>query len=338
MTITKTRTPHDEKLFTELAVARSHDILCVGTHNGSFHADDLVAAVLAQLAHPNRTMRLARSRDPGVLELCHIVFDVGGVYNSANGRFDHHQMGGAGARPNGIKYSSAGLAWKEWGEAICRSHIRIRGLTADAGKAADAVDHHFIQVVDAVDNGQPLFSGGTPNFGENAHGLSLSGVLSSLNPCWFEEPTPDAYDTAFVKAALIAATFLEAAINSAIGAVMAEDRVREAVTNSPDPRVILLKGFLPWKEIIGPMSQEALYVVFPAEDGGGWRIQGVPVAPASFELRKALPAAWRAKPQAELAELTGVPDVVFCHGNGFIGGARSLEGALRMAELALQAE
>jgi uncharacterized UPF0160 family protein len=37
----------------------------------------------------------------------------------------------------------------------------------------------------------------------------------------------------------------------------------------------------------------------------------------------------------ELAAVCGVPDAVFCHNGRFIAGAGSLQGALRMAELAL---
>ncbi len=315
----------------------SADGLTVGTHSGSFHADDLIGCVILRMASDVEELHIVRTRQPEVLALCDIILDVGGEYDPEKGRFDHHQHGGAGQRESGIRYSSAGLLWLRFGERVCGQHLGELGLVANAQVVAEHVDKHFMQAVDAVDNGQPLYSGGTPNFGD-AHGLSMSGVLASLNPHWFRDPTRVEYDYAFARALEPAEAFLHAAILVAIGAALAEDRVREAVTNSPDPRVIMLKGFYPWKEIIGPMSPEALYVVFPAEDGGGWRIQGVPVAPASFELRKALPAAWRAKPQVELAELTGVADVVFVHGNGFIGGAKSLEGALRLAELALQAE
>jgi uncharacterized UPF0160 family protein len=38
---------------------------------------------------------------------------------------------------------------------------------------------------------------------------------------------------------------------------------------------------------------------------------------------------------AELAAVCGVQDAVFCHNGRFIAGAGSLQGALRMAELAL---
>ncbi|MEK7088001.1 MAG: MYG1 family protein, partial [Patescibacteria group bacterium] len=39
---------------------------------------------------------------------------------------------------------------------------------------------------------------------------------------------------------------------------------------------------------------------------------------------------------AKLAEVTGVPDAVFAHRNRFMAVARSKEGAIALAKLALQ--
>jgi uncharacterized UPF0160 family protein len=38
-------------------------------------------------------------------------------------------------------------------------------------------------------------------------------------------------------------------------------------------------------------EQKPIYVLYPDETGGNWRIQAVPVSPDSFESRKALPEA-----------------------------------------------
>jgi uncharacterized UPF0160 family protein len=59
------------------------------------------------------------------------------------------------------------------------------------------------------------------------------------------------------------------------------------------------------------------------------------VEASSFKARKDLPKSWSGLRDQELAAVTGVADSVFCHLNLFIGGARSLDGAVRLAELAL---
>ncbi len=53
--------------------------------------------------------------------------------------------------------------------------------------------------------------------------------------------------------------------------------------------------------------------------------------------RLGLPERWAGLRDAELAAVSGVADSVFCHLNLFIGGARSFEGAVQMAALALAA-
>lgn len=59
---------------------------------------------------------LVRSRDSSILAQCDILVDVGGVYDVAAQRFDHHQRGfeevfGEGGY-NKTKLSSAGLVYK----------------------------------------------------------------------------------------------------------------------------------------------------------------------------------------------------------------------------------
>lgn len=56
----------------------------------------------------------------------------------------------------------------------------------------------------------------------------------------------------------------------------------------------------------------------------------------SFESRKPLPEVWRGVRDEKLSEVSGVEGGVFVHASGFIGGNKTYEGALRMAELALE--
>ena len=84
-------------------------------------------------------------------------------------------------------------------------------------------------------------------------------------------------------------------------------------------------------------SQGVLYVLYPESLSADtkWRIQAVPVGEGSFESRKALPDAWRGLRDKQLGDVAGVPDSVFVHASGFIGGHRSREGVLSMAKKAL---
>src|SRR3989338_2593163 len=95
--------------------------ICIVTHNGKCHADDVFAVAALMLLHEQRNLayEIIRSREPSVWESGDYVIDVGGIYDASRNRFDHHQEGRAGARDDGIFYSSFGLVWKSYGETLC---------------------------------------------------------------------------------------------------------------------------------------------------------------------------------------------------------------------------
>mmetsp|Transcript_64878 Transcript_64878/g.103240 ORF Transcript_64878/g.103240 Transcript_64878/m.103240 type:complete len:91 (-) Transcript_64878:112-384(-) len=78
-----------------------------------------------------------------------------------------------------------------------------------------------------------------------------------------------------------------------------------------------------------------LFVLFQ-DTRGGWRVRAMPVALGSFELVQPLPAPWRGVRNEELDRLCGLKGCVFVHAGGFIGGHETYEGALKMAEMALE--
>ena len=67
-----------------------------------------------------------------------------------------------------------------------------------------------------------------------------------------------------------------------------------------------------------------------------WRLQAVSIGPGSFENRRSLPAAWQGLRDDELSKVAGIPGCIFVHASGFIGGNRTLEGALEMARQAVR--
>jgi len=72
-------------------------------------------------------------------------------------------------------------------------------------------------------------------------------------------------------------------------------------------------------------------------DGRGMhRVVTVPPKLGSFEQRVSLCKAWRGKRGEELKQISGIADIDFVHNAGFIGGAWSLESAIKMAQLSIQ--
>lgn len=73
-----------------------------------------------------------------------------------------------------------------------------------------------------------------------------------------------------------------------------------------------------------PEAEKPVYVLYADETGGQWRVQAVPVSPDSFASRKALPEVWRGLRDDALSAASGVPEGVFVHASGFIGGECSV--------------
>ncbi|TRX56615.1 MYG1 family protein [Thalassomonas sp. M1454] len=283
----------------------------IATHNGNFHADDVFS--IAALKHIFPSVTLVRTRDLDVISKADIVVDVGGEYDCDTDRFDHHQRGGAGARENGIPYSSFGLIWKKYGLQICDGNQEV----------ADSVDANLVSTIDAVDCG---YVQGV------AQGISLSQTISMFNPTWQESSH---FDTCFDEAVEFAARILSRFIASADGGISAKDIVAKAIDNAEDPRVIVLEKYTPWKTTVHKLSEEALFVLYPSPSGQ-WRIQTVPVELGSFEDRKPLPKQWAGLSDKALQEVTGIDDAMFCHNGLFIAGAESFESTMKMAAMALQ--
>lgn len=289
----------------------------IGTHNGVFHADDVFAVAALRLLGGTSPFSLVRTRDEALLSECDVLVDVGGVCDPAHGRFDHHMRGGAGARENGVPYSSFGLVWKHYGHDCCGSMAVVA-----------EVDRRLVQGIDAVDNGYALYTGGT-QAAEGISPQSLSAAISGFNPTW--QQANASFDEAFATAVTFAGAVLANAIAAARAVLAAEKEVLAAVTGAT---VVVLERYVPWDAAIqSAAAAHALFVAFPSETGD-WRVQCIAPKPGSFEKRKPLPAAWAGLRAEALAELTGVSDAVFCHPGLFICGAQSRAGALELARQA----
>ena len=282
------------------------------THDGNFHADDVFSVAALKTIFPDFT--LVRSRNADVIANADIVIDVGGEYDADAGRFDHHQRGGAGARDNGIPFSSFGLIWKKYGLAICDNNQDV----------ADSVDAELVSAIDAIDCG---YAEGV------AEGISLSRTISMFNPTWQENGN---FDNCFDEAVDFATRILARFIAAADGGISARDIVAKAIENAEDPRIIVLAQYTPWKRTVHALSTAALYMLYPSQSGQ-WRIQTVPVEPGSFEDRKPLPQSWAGLSGDELKAVTGIDDAMFCHNGLFIAGAESFESTMKMAKIALEA-
>ena len=296
------------------------------THNGVFHADDAIAGAILRGTNPQ--VRFLRSRNPADWEKADVIFDVGAKFDGGRW-FDHHQRERAGARENGVLFSSAGLIWARFGEDYLRS---LGELGVNIEELAARVDTTVIAGVDAIDNGQLTTSTRVKEVEVRVQ--DLSDVLSVLNPvALYEGDRMADFDSAFEEAVGIAGVILRKICLREASSLRARDDIRGYYKGGP---LLVLERFYPWQETVVPEMAHVLLVVYPSPDGS-WKVQVVPPELGSFGERFPLPAAWKGLRDADLAAETGVPDAVFCHPGGFIAGAKSKEGTLALARLALEA-
>lgn len=171
----------------------------IGTHSGHFHADEALAVYLLRLLPDYSNSTLVRTRDSEKLAPCHTVVDVGGVYDDATKRYDHHQREFTTTFPDhSTKLSSAGLVYMHYGKHIIATCTGLQQDSADAELLYQKLYDDFIEAFDANDNGVSAYD---PNALRKAgierkfsdRGFSIASVVNRLN---YSHPSPVASATA----------------------------------------------------------------------------------------------------------------------------------------------
>ncbi len=294
----------------------------IAVHSGSFHADDVFACATLSLLLGGRC-KIIRTRDEKLISAADFAVDVGGIYDPERNRYDHHQIGGAGIRQDGIPYAAFGLVWKNYGEKLCGSK-----------KIADIIEKKIVESIDGPDNGISISS---PKF-DGIYDYVIHNFFASLQPTWKEDGS--LADPAFFKALKIAMLILKREIKSAADYIEEENIIIETYKNTADKRLLVLSEPFSRFEIVKIVIEnnlpETLFAVYPDDKkGSGWNLTGIRKTLADFNLRKDLPEKWAGLSGRALAEVSSVPDTIFCHKNRFLAAAKSKEGALALAEQAL---
>ena len=290
--------------------------LIIGTHNGIFHADEVVAiAILNLLYNGYKDIHVIRSRDLKLLRnKCNILVDIGG------GNFDHHQKGGNGQRENGIKYASSGLVWREFGKQLIHKLDSSVG-SEDIDRIWNITDNMLIQEVDMEDNGQGL----------NVHPFNY---ITNFLPKWNEENKD--YDKNFEECLAITSSILENEIRKTISDILSEKYMNEKLENLSGNILEIPGQTFPWLSLVTNANEEGAdidFVIFkyPA---GGYAVQCVPKSyNDKFSQRIPFPEEWAGEKE-NLPEISGLKSATFCHNGRFFATALEKEDALNMCDIA----
>lgn len=284
------------------------------THSGNFHADEIFSIATLSL-YLNRRIKIIRTRDLSILSKGDYVLDVGQVYDPASNRFDHHQEGGVGKRENGIPYATFGLVWKEFGEEICQSK-----------EAAEIIERKLVENMDADDNGLNIFN----NSVKNIFPYTISDYIIYMNATC----SPQKIDHTFKKLVNFAKDIIEMEIKLAKDLIINEDLVKSAYNLAIDKRLIILDQDCSAQWILSNYP-EPLFIIKPAIEINAWKVYAVKIKDEKFKNRLDLPSDWGGKKDGELARVTGVVDALYCHHQCYMAIAKSKQGAIKLAELAL---
>ena len=305
-------------------IKERNSVLIIGTHDGIFHSDEVVACAILCLANPNMSVQILRSRDPEMLKLCDICIDIGG------GEFDHHQPNFNRTRKNGIKYASAGLVWEIYGidviETILKKYFPI--TNCNRYSLVKDFDNSCITLIDCEDNGIP----------SEKHDLDF---ISSFLPLWFDT-TINKYNTQFYKALLTSISVLEEKLKSTISKELATLQIAQNFMDSN----FCMNGVLEipsqtmdWVEAVVNINNctekenQINFVIFPYP-AGGWAAQCVPPSLENkFEQRISFPKEWAGETK-KLPEISGVADATFCHNGRFFVRASSKDAITELCIIA----
>ncbi len=301
------------------------DNFTIGTHNGIFHVDEVVACAILALINADKSIHIVRTRDVDLLNKCDICVDIGG------GEFDHHMPGFNKARENGIKYASAGLVWKQYGRQLIEQILieKYDRLLCDVDNAFELIDSKHISPVDCVDNGI-------------ANADHIFSFIPCFLPSWLNT-TADEFNRKFNNVLLTTIDVLKEAIQDTINKLTAKEKIIWNYKNKDyfqDGILEIPSQTMEWSETVikineSVQSEPINFVIFPYPNGG-WAAQCVPPSKERmFKQRIPFPESWAGQ-TSKLPEMSGIEDALFCHNGRFFARAASRESVIKMCNIATE--
>ncbi len=310
------------------------------THAANFHADDVCAVATLQLllAQRGEKYTVIRTLHPEQYPDADFIVDIGGVFSAKKNRFDHHQEGGAGKRANGVPYASFGLVWKTYGKEVSGSAF-----------AADWVDRHMVQSIDAMDSGMYVYKpviedvypflfedyifaacGNVKDNHAKDNRIKTNNQISSG-----EKKLMKQFDKEFMRMVKVVKDVLTIQIHQAKHREGVFALAKKVYLKAKDKRVIISDTYIPtrFSEFKTPKFVEPLVFVYP-DLRGGWSAKVVPVGDQTYESRISFPVQWRGKRGEDLEKTTGIRGAKFCHNSGFLLVGENKEALLKLLELA----
>ena len=280
-----------------------------GTHNGTFHADEVTACALLINFGLVDEKSVMRTRDPRVLDKCEYVCDVGGFYDPELKLFDHHQADYQG------RLSSAGMVLH---------YLKDEGVLSE--EEYRFYDQMIVAGVDDHDNGRDPQLPGVNTY---------SHIISNFMPISYEATDKD-LDSAFFKALQFVKEHLKRLLKRfhythSCTEIVAQEMKKKTGT-------LFFEKSIPWMDSffeLGGEKHPACYVVMPT--GKHWKLRGIPPnSDSRMQVRFPLPKSWAGLLEEDLKQVTGIQGAIFCHKGLFISVWETKEDVLKALKLVLE--
>lgn len=278
----------------------------LGTHDGSFHADETVACALLLLYELVQKDKIYRTRDTNELNQCEYVCDVGGIYDEKLKRFDHHQKEYTG------DLSSAGMIL-----LYLKNHGFMDALLYDH------FNNCLIKAVDAHDIGKI-----------EAKGFSFSQIIANFLPIDYNASSKEK-DLAFMKAVEFTCAHLRRKQDRFFYTRRCLEKVKKTMESKK--KYLIFDESIPWIDAffeLGGESHPALFIIMPTQSH--WKLRAIPPDTNNrMKVRLHLPLEWAGLHADELSAVSKIDGAIFCHKGRFISIWKTKEDAIKALKYVL---
>ena len=240
----------------------------IGTHDGVFHCDEVLSCVMLKLLPKYRDADIVRTRDQASLDECAAVVDVGGQFDPARRRYDHHMQDfsmtmkelSEGKIRSNIMVSSAGLVFWFHGREVISEVLQL-----GQGVCSDQLEYVFhqlywqlIQEIDANDNHQ---------IENNIVRTGIASRVAHLRPSW-DDQNQD-FEAAFDKAyAMVKEEFLFTLKRLSCewrAGQMLKEKVKSRLEDHPSGTVLFLDKWINWTPFYKVLKEIKFVMVYDEE-------------------------------------------------------------------------
>lgn len=270
------------------------------THSRQFHTDEIMAIMLLKTYFFKDSPTIIRTRDQSVISEYQkdenvFVIDVGFSHDESMKNFDHHQNTFSETWPDGTPLSSCGLIWK-WLRKNKYLHQKMNDVMMDT------IENEIIKKVDALDNGCGFWAEGI--------------ILSQFNRNHHDDSV---IDKQFQRALFTAFSIYENSVYHLKSKIRDKKDIYKAIENSKQYKhTVVFKSKLNDGVNIVADETDANWIIIPRTNNS-WKIIAAPKSSKeTFSIKKTFPKEWAGLSDIELQNVSGIPNLVFCHKNLFM--------------------